>query len=132
MMRALRRSKADIVGKRACLIYLEASSRLILRYPKEQNRWVVQVAGATLLCRKSVFAKVRFHAVSVGETVGFLRRCKRKGLRVYSADSYHYVVRRRASKRKHTWKISDRRLVAQSIRVPIRGSAYRRYALARC
>ncbi|WP_341283022.1 glycosyltransferase family A protein [Paenibacillus sp. FSL H8-0537] len=128
MMHALRKSKTDIVGKRACLIYLESSSRLLLRHPKEQNRYVEQIAGATLLCSKKIFNKVRFRPVSLGETVGFLRRCKRKGYNVYSTDCFHYVTRRRAQKDSHTWKISDRKLISQSKQITACGSRYRRYA----
>ncbi|PQP85625.1 glycosyltransferase family 2 protein [Paenibacillus sp. AR247] len=129
MMDALVKSKADIVGKRGCLVYLEADSGLFLRYPEEQMRHVKQVSGATLLCRKQIFNKVRFRSVSLGETVGFLKRCHNKGFRIYSADCYHYVIQRRAEKKKHTWKISDQRLKSQSRRIRLCGSDYRRYAV---
>jgi glycosyltransferase involved in cell wall biosynthesis len=128
MMHALKSSKADIVGKRACLIYLESSNKLILRHPKEQNCRVEHIAGATLLCSKKIFKTVQFNPLSLGETVGFLKRCKRKGYKVYSTDCFHYVVRRRAKKESHTWKISDRTLIAQSKYVASCGSRYQRYA----
>lgn len=129
MMDALAKSKADIVGKKGCLVYLEAESKLYLRYPKEQMRHVQQVAGATLLCRKQIFNKVRFRPVSLGETVGFLKRCHKKGFRIYSADCYHYVIQRRAEKKNHTWKITDEKIKSQSRRIPFRESDYKRYAV---
>ncbi|MFB8377299.1 glycosyltransferase [Paenibacillus taichungensis] len=129
MMHALNQSKADIVGKRACLVYLESSSKLLLRHPKDQNCHVDQVAGATLMGRKKVFSKVRFRRVSLGESVGFLIRCKRKGYKIYATDCSHYVIRRRANKSSHTWKISDRKLLAQSIELRGCGSDYKSYAL---
>lgn len=60
MMYTLKQSKADIVGKRACLVYLESSSKLLLRHPKEKNRPVDQVSGATLLFRKRYLTKFDF------------------------------------------------------------------------
>ena len=129
MMYAMNQSKADIVGKRACLVYLESSSKLILRHPNDQNCHVNQIAGATLMCRKKVFSKVRFHPVSLGESVGFLIRCRRKGYKIYATDCFHYVIRRRANKSSHTWKISDRKLRAQSIEFKGSGANYRNCAL---
>ncbi|WP_127548212.1 glycosyltransferase [Paenibacillus amylolyticus] len=129
MMYTLKQSKADIVGKRACLVYLESSSKLLLRHPKEKNRPVDQVSGATLLFRKKVFNKVRFHSVSLGECVGFLIRCKRSGYKIYASDCSHYVIRRRVHKSSHTWKISDRKLLAQSVELKGSGRDYKRYAL---
>ncbi|GMK41458.1 glycosyl transferase [Paenibacillus sp. CCS19] len=129
MMDALAESKADIVGKRACLVFLEADSKLYLRYPKKQMKQVKQIAGATLLCRKQIFNKVRFRPVSLGETVGFLRRCHNKGLKIYSTDCYHYVINRRAEKKNHTWKISDQKLKSQSRNIKLCGADYKRYAV---
>jgi glycosyltransferase involved in cell wall biosynthesis len=129
MMDALAKSKADIVGKRACLVYMEADTELFLRYPKEQMCQVEQISGATLLCYKRIFNKVRFRPVSLGETVGFLKRCHMKGFQIYSADCYHYVIQRRAEKNNHTWKISDQRLKSQSRKIKLCGSDYRRYAV---
>ncbi|MGD8188506.1 glycosyltransferase [Brevibacillus ginsengisoli] len=128
MMCALKKSKANIVGKRACLIYLESSTKLILRHPKAQNRFVNQILGATLLCSKKIFNKVRFNPISLGETVDFLRRCRRKRYRIYSTDCFHFVIRRRAHKGSHTWKISDRKLISQSKLIAVRGSHYQSYA----
>ena len=128
MIGALRKSKADIIGKRACLIYLESSAQLLLRHPKDQNKSVDQVAGATLLCRKKIFKKVQFNDVSLGETVGFLKRCRKKGFTIYSADCLNYVIRRRTRKGSHTWKISDRKLIAQSKIIASHRTRYRRYA----
>ncbi|MFF2479676.1 glycosyltransferase [Paenibacillus sp. NPDC058071] len=129
MMDALAKSKADIVGKRACLVHLEADSKLFLRYPKKQMREVKQIAGATLLCRKQIFDEVQFPPVSLGETVGFLKRSHKKGYRIYSTDCYHYVINRRAEKKYHTWKISDKKLKSQSKIIKVSRSNYKRYAV---
>ncbi|KQY80778.1 hypothetical protein ASD24_17805 [Paenibacillus sp. Root52] len=132
MMYTLNHSKADIVGKRACLVYLESNSKLLLRHPKDQNCIVDQVAGATLLFRKKVFKKVQFQPVSLGECVGFLIRCKRRGYKIYASGWSHYVIRRRANKSNHTWKISDHQLLVQSIELKKCDADYRSYALSEC
>ncbi|MBP1989179.1 glycosyltransferase family 2 protein [Paenibacillus eucommiae] len=123
----LKQSGADIVGKRACFVYLEASKKLILRYPKEQNRFVKQVAGATLVCRKKLFSKVRFNDRTVGETVGLLRRSLARGYKVYATSCAHFFVRRRKNKRSHTWMISDKKLISQSRRVNNKGYSFHEF-----
>ncbi|WP_282943075.1 glycosyltransferase family A protein [Paenibacillus sp. RC67] len=113
-LEGLKSSGADIVGKRACYAYLEASNKLILRYPKEQNCFVKQIAGATFVCRKKLFRKIKFLNCTLGETVGWLRRSLAKGYKIYSTDCDHYVIMRRKNKASHTWRISDQKLMSQS------------------
>ncbi|MUT67087.1 glycosyltransferase family 2 protein [Paenibacillus sp. NEAU-GSW1] len=127
-LEAMYRTKADIIGKRACLIYLESSGQLILRYPTEQNRFTTEVAGATLLSKKRVFEKIRFRNISLGESVGFLQRSKKAGYRIYATDCGNYVIIRRTDKKGHTWKISDKQLISQSKVVNLKGADYRKYA----
>ncbi|GJM73948.1 hypothetical protein HMSSN036_61640 [Paenibacillus macerans] len=90
-MKALNRSNADVVGKRAYLAYLEAKKLLVLRFPKQQNKFVGVVAGGTILFKRRVFDRVRFPHVSLGEDVSFLSRCRAKGYKVYAPDPYNYV-----------------------------------------
>ena len=90
-MKALHRSNADVVGKRAYLAYLEAKKLLVLRFPKQQNKFVGVVAGGTILFKRRVFDRVRFPHVSLGEDVSFLSRCRAKGYKVYAPDPYNYV-----------------------------------------
>lgn len=106
-MKALHRSNADVVGKRAYLAYLEARKLLVLRFPKQQNKFVGLVAGGTILFRRRVFDRVRFPHVSLGEDVSFLSRCRAKGFRIYAPTPYNYVQIRRKHKKSHTWRGSD-------------------------
>ena len=110
-MKALYRSNADVVGKRAYLAYLEARKMLILRFPKQQNKFVRFIAGGTILFRRRVFDHVRFPHVSLGEDVSFLSRCRAKGYRIYASNPYNYVQIRRKNKKTHTWKGSDNYLL---------------------
>lgn len=121
-IRALNRTRSDIVGKHACLVYLEASRQLIVRSPKEQRKPVVFLQGGTLLFRKRVSSQVLFPDRSVGEDVNFLRRCKRKGFRTFATSTYNYVYVRRSDKGSHTWKAKDYFYLKGSVPVAVTGN----------
>ncbi|MNC02447.1 Glycosyl transferase family 2 [compost metagenome] len=121
-IRALNHTRSDIVGKHACLVYLEKSRRLIVRSPKEQHKPVVFLQGGTLLFRKQVCKQVLFPDRSVGEDVNFLRRCKRKGFRTFATSPYNYVYVRRSDKGSHTWKAKDYFYLKDSIPVAVTGN----------
>ncbi|SET61090.1 glycosyltransferase family 2 protein [Paenibacillus sp. NFR01] len=118
-LQALKRTGSDIVGKHACLVYLEASRRLIIRSPGEQHKPVVFLSGGTVLFRKAVTKQVLFPDRSVGEDVNFLRRCRRKGYRAFATSPYNYVYLRRKNKNGHTWKAEDSFYLEGSIPVAI-------------
>ncbi|QHW35140.1 glycosyltransferase family 2 protein [Paenibacillus rhizovicinus] len=111
---ALRRTRSPVAGKHACLVYLAASKKLIIRSPRERNRFVGFIQGGTLLFRKRVTRNVRFSDISLGEDVKFLRDCTRKGYSIYATSPYNYVYVRRKDKRTHTWRVPDRRFLAGS------------------
>lgn len=125
------RHKADVVGKRACLIYLEGRNQLVLRHPKQQHRFVNSVAGSTLMMKKSLVKQLPFCNTSPGECVNFMNRCRMKGYKIYSTDYLDYVAIRRKCKHSHTWKISDQLIRAQSIVMSNQGKHYRKYAASR-
>lgn len=104
---ALRRTKSDVVGKHACLVYLTATQRLIIRSPKEKNKYLEFVQGGTILFRRRVLNKVRFSDRSVGEDVTFLTDCKNKGYKIYATSPFNYVYIRRKNKKSHTWRAGD-------------------------
>ncbi len=106
-VKALSRTKSDIVGKQACLVYLAAIKKLIIRSPKEKNSYLELVQGGTILFRRRVLNKVRFSDVTVGEDVAFLRNCKNKGYKTYATSPFNYVYMRRKNKKGHTWRVGD-------------------------
>ncbi|MEJ8543734.1 glycosyltransferase [Brevibacillus borstelensis] len=122
-MNVLHRTGADIVGKRAYMAYLQARKLLILRFPKQQIKFVRRVAGGTILFRKRVFNRVRFANISLGEDVNFLRACRARGFKIYASAPRNYVQVRRTDKKSHTWTAGDRylmsgsRVLAKSIRL---------------
>jgi len=117
-LQSMRRSKADVVGKRAHYMYLRGSRKLILRFPHDEHRTVSRLPGATLLMKRSVFRRVRFPHRNVGEDDLFCIRSKRKGYKVYSGGKYNFVAVRRRNSAHHTWIINDRELLANHRTVP--------------
>jgi glycosyltransferase involved in cell wall biosynthesis len=111
-VRELGRTGADIVGKKAHYMYLQGRKVLILRFPKDENKYVRTVAGATLLIRKLVFRKVRFGNRTLGEDVKFCRDSRARGFTIYSASKRNFVAVRRKGSRQHTWIVSDRKLLS--------------------
>ncbi|MCJ8013087.1 glycosyltransferase family 2 protein [Paenibacillus sp. KQZ6P-2] len=106
-VKALRRTKSDVVGKHACLVYLMVTKKLIIRSPEEKNKYVDFVQGGTILFRRRVLNKVRFSDRSLGEDVTFLTDCKNKGYKTYATSPFNYVYMRRKNKRSHTWRAGD-------------------------
>lgn len=118
-VKALLRTRSEVVGKHACLVHLASTGKLVIRSPKEKNKFVRFVQGGTLLFRRAVFKKVRFADRSVGEDVRFLRDCGKKGFRVYATSPYNYVYVRRKNKKSHTWTAKDRYYLAGSKHVAV-------------
>lgn len=112
------RTNADIVGKLAHFMYLRGSRMLILRSPKNENRYVSILPGATLVFKREVFRKVRFPNQSTGEDTHFCLNSKAMGYKIYSTGKYNFVAVRRKNSKDHTWIISDKKLLARSIRYP--------------
>ncbi|WP_020617034.1 glycosyltransferase family 2 protein [Paenibacillus daejeonensis] len=124
---ALIRTRSDVIGKHACLVYLEATKELIIRSPKHTNRpeWFVQ--GGTILFHRRVLKKHWFSDRSLGEDTKFLRDCIHAGYRVYSTSTYNYVYIRRSDKKSHTWRVKDAFYKKGSIPVA-KGKPYRPFA----
>lgn len=113
-IKAMRQSKAHVVGKRAFLVFIKTKNLLILRSPKNQHKFVNWVTGGTILFKRRVFNKVRFPKVSLNEDVIFASRCRINRFKVYSSSPYNYVMIRRKNKKGHTWKASDDHLLSKS------------------
>lgn len=114
-VKALIRTRSDIVGKHACLVYLAASKKLIIRSPKEKNKPITFVQGGTILFRRHIRRKVRFADRSVGEDVRFMKDCRKKGYKAYATSPFNYVYIRRKNKKSHTWRANDNFYLAGSL-----------------
>jgi len=126
-VKALHRTGSDIVGKHACLVYLEDSRKLLIRSPWERNKRVEFVQGGTILFHRRVLKKVWFPDRSVGEDVGFLKACRQKGFKTFATNPYHYVYIRRKNKKSHTWRAGDQFYLNGSISLAVTDD-YRRIA----
>ncbi|WP_123040219.1 glycosyltransferase family 2 protein [Cohnella candidum] len=127
-VKALVRKRSDVVGKHACLVYVAAKKKLIIRSPSQKNKFLTFVQGGTILFRMRVFKKVRFANRTVGEDVKFLRSCRKKGFKVYATSPFNYVYIRRKNKKSHTWKANDRFYLAGSRHVA-KTQQFRRIAI---
>ncbi|WP_152394452.1 glycosyltransferase family 2 protein [Paenibacillus guangzhouensis] len=126
-MLAMKKSGADIVGKRACYTWLKGNRKLILRFPSYERRYVSILPGATLVFKKKVFKKVKFPNRSIGEDDKFCQDSRARGYRVYSASKYNFAAIREKNSLGHTWVISDRQLLSADVKV-IRGVRnYKKY-----
>ncbi|MDF2960772.1 MAG: glycosyl transferase family 2 [Paenibacillus sp.] len=117
-LKAFKKTKADIIGKRAHYMYLRGSKKLILRFPHDENRTVTTLPGATLIIKRDVFKNVAFPNQNVGEDDLFCRRSKKMGYKIYSAGKYNFVAIRRKNSSQHTWIISDKKLITSHRVVP--------------
>ena len=111
MMQAFQRSNADVVGKRAYFIHLSGKHMLVQRF-YAHNSFVSILAGGTLVYKKSVWRKVRFSDLSLGEDVHFCQACRMNGYKLYAGDLYNFCALRRKQPNSHTWKITDQELLA--------------------
>lgn len=116
------KKNADVVGKNTTYFFFPHRSLLLLRKrtakPYGRSR---RIAGPTIMFRKKVFKKVAFSAkVVAGSDARFVRACLRRGLKVFTASSYNFAQNRRLNRKSHTWKVSDRRLLASKGAVIIR------------
>lgn len=110
---ALRFSGADLVGKQANYVYLEASGELALRFPTREHKWTTFVGGPTLVAPRETFERVPFGSITHGEDSDLLRRLLDSGGRVYATDRFNFIQMRHAS-HSHTWQADDVEILANS------------------
>lgn len=106
-MAAFTYTDADLVGKGSMYVYFKASRQLANMWPDREHCYVQAVAGATLVFKKKVFAKVRFPDRNTGEDYQFNTECFQKGYRIYATDRFNYVCIRYDNPDHHTWKVKD-------------------------
>ena len=110
-MDALKKTKANIVGKEEFFVFLKSMNALLLRGRGLSNKYVKHVSGATLVFEKSIIDKIRFPNLTLGEDTEFQKKCIKYGYRIYSTSRNNFVQIRGNDVNNHTWKISDKRLI---------------------
>ncbi|WP_263576158.1 glycosyltransferase family 2 protein [Paenibacillus terricola] len=112
--RAIKNGKGPIVGKHTAFLYFEAKRALMVFRSGGERRYRRSVKGGTLVFRKSVWNRVPFPEFKQsGTDSGWLGRCFRRGIRIYSMSKRHYVCIRRANNNSHTQKKSTRLYMSQ-------------------
>lgn len=109
---ALDYSDAQIVGKQARYVRLEASGATALAHEEREHRFTDFVAGPTLVGPREVFEQVPFEARTIGEDTALLHGVTDVGGRIYSADRFNFVQLRHGEG--HTWQQSDAEMLANS------------------
>lgn len=112
-MYTFEKTNADIVGKTSFFFYFPHRRLLLLRErPVRPYEATSRIAGATIMFRKQVLHTVRFGKRRQGSDVQFIRDCLRGGLSVISSSPYNFAAFRRSDRRSHTWKVTERKLLA--------------------
>ncbi len=107
---ALDFSRAEVVGKQAHYMHLQASQATILRFGQKEHRYTDFVMGPTIVARKETFVANPFPAIGLGEDTGFLRNAGLAGMQIYSADRFNFYQVRAGDG--HTWQVDDAELLA--------------------
>lgn len=100
-------SGADVVGKDSYFCYVESKNIMAVKQLGKDNRYSDFISGGTLVIRRQVFDKVKFHSRNRGEDTNFLKDCKENGFTIYSSDKYNFIQMRYANTSAHTWTIED-------------------------
>lgn len=107
IMKAFKKTKADLVGKSKFYAYIEKYKSFVIRNGGvHENKFVNLVADPTLAVKKSVFKKVKWPDITGGGDRIFQLECFQKGYKIYSTSKYNFAYTRGSSE-KHTWVISE-------------------------
>lgn len=117
LMNIFNYTNADIVGKTSHFIYFEENKFLNLWYGEHDNRYNDAVAGATLVMKKCIFNKVKFHNLNDGEDLDLISQCNSLGFKIYAGDIFNYVYNRHKNITDHSWKVSNSYLMSVSSKI---------------
>lgn len=112
---ATKYADASIFGKRSIFTLMEKDRSLYVRNGGFEFSYTDFVAGGTLLVRRSDVQGVRFKSVVSGTDSRFLEESRSTGLRIFSADRFNYVMRRRFDPDSHTWKIRESEFLQNAV-----------------
>ncbi|MGM1028338.1 MAG: glycosyltransferase family protein [Actinomycetota bacterium] len=110
---ALDYSGAELVGKEARYMYLEAMDATVLQNPHGEHRWADLVGGPTMVGPRSTWVATPFEDRTLGEDTTFQRAILAAGGGIYSADRFNFI-QMRGARAGHTWHTGDERILANS------------------
>jgi glycosyltransferase involved in cell wall biosynthesis len=108
-MADFKKHEISVWGKSSYYIYFKNRQALIF-VPNVEDAPTDYLSGATLIFKKEIFKTIRFEKVNRAEDYFFIVACIENGLKVYSANRYHYATIRHDPEN-HTWKISEEELM---------------------
>ncbi|GII91239.1 hypothetical protein Ssi02_14700 [Sinosporangium siamense] len=91
LSRAFLYSSADIVGKAAYYAHLAEAGVTLLRQPEAEYAYLPEIAGGTLLARRTVLRGLGFPDLTEGWDEVLMRQCRTDGIKVFSTDRFEYV-----------------------------------------
>jgi hypothetical protein len=116
-------TNADILGKTAGYVYLQAEDAVYMRKHAQHSQIICDspfphMCGATISGQKKTIDRVSF-AMDERSCVdsNFFFNSLQAGLRVCLADPLNFVVFRSADKGDHTWRFSDQQIRNESIKI---------------
>lgn len=108
---------AYVTGKSKWFNYFEHNNDLrIMRWTPE-NAMTTAVAGGTILAKKEVFNKIKFHKVNFAEDKAFFEDCLNNGYKIYSNNRFNYAYIRHINLDNHTWKVDTSEIENISLKV---------------
>jgi ubiquinone/menaquinone biosynthesis C-methylase UbiE/spore maturation protein CgeB len=115
LIQAFGYTDARVVGKWACYTYLSHHDVLMLRFPRHEHRYANLLQGGTLTFDRELAKEIPFDPLPRGVDTAFLRNCRDRGVRAYSADRFNFVSVRQREPDGHTWNISDEELLRKGV-----------------
>lgn len=112
LLRAMRYSGADLVGKQAHYMHLESRNATMLRFAEREHRWTDFVMGPTMTGKAELFRRIGFSGLSRGEDSDFFKRAMSAGASIYSADRFNFCQMRSGGGTGHAWDVDDVELLA--------------------
>ena len=110
LLQAMNFSSSPLVGKAESYIYLEEFDVTVRTLVGHSNKFSDLIRGATFCGTRDLFREYHFPEIGKSEDSSFLQMIRRDGIRPYAADRFNFMVKRRANKSNHTWKVDDRAL----------------------
>ncbi|URZ06886.1 glycosyltransferase family 2 protein [Clostridium felsineum] len=107
---------AKIIGKSRYFTYFEDTNEIGIN-KNPTHRYVISIAGGTLLFKKDLFKYHKFRPLNIGEDVSFLKDCFNHGIKIYSVDPFNYVYIRHKSLEEHSWKVPSQILKNQYLKL---------------
>lgn len=101
LMNAFNYTNSEIVGKGTHFAYIETENKLGIWRNHVDRMYLTYLSGEAWLAKKSVFKKLQFKKVNVGEDTEFFYQCANMGIKVYSADKFNYVYMRHNNPNEH-------------------------------